>query len=114
MKVLSRAAAIVMIIAILASLMAACGPQKDAMLIDTWKQTDEIDGNCTWTFAEDFSCTLTNDTTGDVSNGTYKLDGNRIRISLSSWEKDIVFTYAVTERVLDMESAEMSYYLKRQ
>jgi len=122
MKTITRIVAVVMAIAMLAAVFTACGDKKgnnlkDDRLYGTWKQTDKVDGNWTWVFNEDGTCSLTGETTGFDSKGTYTLEGNdlgKIRIHLDGWEKDKLFTYAVTEKVLDLEEAFSSYYLLKQ
>ena len=47
MKTITRIIAVVMVVAMLAGLMAACGKYVDDRLVGTWKQTDDKDGN--WT-----------------------------------------------------------------
>ena len=51
MKTISRIIAVVMVIAMIAAVMTACGGKnnfKDDRLYGTWKQTDKVDGDWTW------------------------------------------------------------------
>ena len=121
MKTFARIIAVVMVIAMIAGVMTACGDkkkvttEKDARLVGTWKQTDEVDGNWTWVFNDDGTCSLTGDSFD--SKGTYEQAGSdlgKLKIKLDGWSEDKVFTYAVTEKVLDLEEAHSSYYCIKQ
>ncbi|MBQ3264842.1 MAG: hypothetical protein IJH07_03605 [Ruminococcus sp.] len=122
MKTFTRVFAVIMIAAILATLMAACGKQGeqknyiDNNLVGTWTQTDETDGNWTWTFNDDGTCKLVGDD-GFESDGTYQIpeeDVGKIEITLEKWEKSTLFTYTATTKVLDLESFDLSYYCQKQ
>ncbi len=113
MKVISRVVAVLMLAALLGSVMAACGTVTDERILFSWKQEDEIDGNVTWTFEKDGKCSLTNNDTGVVDEGTYKLeseDSGKIHIKLKSWDKEKICTYAVTEKVMDIEEMTFSFH----
>ena len=119
MKTVSRIIAVVMVIAMIAACMTACGKKelKDDRLYGTWKQTDKVDGDWTWVFNEDGTCSLKGDTTGFDSKGTYKLEGEelgKMRVKLDGWSEDKLFTYAVTAKALDLEEAHSSYYCIKQ
>ena len=122
MKTFTRVIAVVMMVAVLASLMVACGGAKkeenhpDNNIVGTWKQTDDKDGNWTWTFNSDGTCKLVGDD-GFDSDGIYMIPEEgvgKIKIKLDKWEKETMFTYSVTEKVLDLESFEDSYYCQKQ
>ena len=121
MKTFTRVIAIMMMVALLASLMVACGETKeenhiDSNLVGTWKQTDEDDGNWTWTFNSDGTCKLVGDD-GFESEGTYVIPEEgvgKIKINLDKWDKETMFTYTATEKVIDLESFDQSYYCKKQ
>lgn len=122
MKTFTRVIAVVMMVAVLASLMVACGGAKkeenhpDNNIVGTWKQTDDKYGNWTWTFNNDGTCKLVGDD-GFDSDGTYLIPEEgigKIKIKLDKWEKETMFTYSVTEKVLDLESFEDSYYCQKQ
>ena len=120
MKTISRIIAVVMVIAMIAAVMTACGGKnnlKDDRLYGTWKQTDKVDGDWTWAFNEDGTCSLKGDTTGFDSKGTYTFEGEdlgKIRVKLDGWSEDKLFTYAVTAKALDLEEAHSSYYCIKQ
>ena len=119
MKTITRVLAVIMMVAILATLMTACGEPKnhiDDNLVGTWTQTDEIDGTWTWTFNSDGTCKLVGDD-GFESDGTYLIpeeDNGKIEITLDKWEKATMFTYTATTKVLDLESFDESYYCEKQ
>lgn len=121
MKTITRVVAVIMIVAMLATFMTACGnkkkvtTEKDDRLVGTWVQTDEVDGNWTWVFNADGTCTLTGDSFNGT--GTYEQAGSelgKLRIKLDAWSEDKLFTYAVTDKVLDLEESFSSYYLIKQ
>ena len=123
MKTFTRVIAVVMMVAVLASLMVACGGAKkeenhpDNNIVGTWKQTDDKYGNWTWTFNNDGTCKLESDTDNFSSEGTYIIgekDIAKIKIKLDKWDKERMYTYAVTPKVLDLESFDESYYCKKQ
>ena len=121
MKTFTRVFAVIMMVAILATLMTACGEKKvenhiDENLVGTWTQTDETDGNWTWTFNSDGTCKLVGDD-GFESDGTYLIpqeDIGKIEITLEKWDEPTMFTYTATPKVLGLESFEMSYYCQKQ
>ena len=122
MKTFTRVIAVVMMVALLASLMVACGGAKkeenhpDNNIVGTWKQTDDKEGNWTWTFNSDGTCKLVGDD-GFDSDGTYTIPEEgvgKIKIKLDKWEKETMFTYSVTEKVLDLETFDASYYCQKQ
>lgn len=119
MKTFTRVIAVVMMVAVLASLMAACGKSNyiDNNLVGTWKQTDETDGNWIWTFNNDGTCKLVGETTGFDSEGTYNIleEGNgKVKIKLDAWDAEENFTYTVTEKAMILESFDVSYYCEKQ
>lgn len=122
MKTLTRVFAAMLLILILASVMAGCAKQeeiiyRDPNVVGTWKQTDEIDGDWTWTFNEDGTCRLVGDTTGFDSEGTYKMEAEgigKIYITLNDWDAEKLFTYAVTPKVLDLEETYSSFHCFKQ
>ena len=109
MKILTRVIAVLMLAAMLAGVMAACGKVVDERLYASWKQTDDTDGNLTWTFDKDGKFTQTNDDTGAVEEGTYKLEAEgspKIYLKLPSWKNEKLCTYVCTTKVLDIECSE--------
>ena len=113
MKTISRVLAVVMRAAMLVSVFAACGRVVDERILGSWKQEDEIDGNVTWTFEKDGKCSLTNNDTGAVDEGTYKLEAEnsgKIYIKLKSWDKEKLCTYVATSKVMDIEEMTFSFH----
>ena len=111
MKTLTRVIAVLMMVAMLASLMVACGEKKeenhiDNNLVGTWVQTDDKDGTCKLVGGDGFE-----------SDGTYVIpeeDLGKIKIKLDKWDKEVMFTYTATEKVIDLESFDQSYYCVKQ
>ena len=119
MKTFTRVIAVLMMVAVLMSLLAACGKKsyKDENIIGSWKQTDEIDGNWTWTFNDDFTCRLVGETDGFDSEGTYWIESEgigKIHIALDEWDNEELFTYAVTPKVMDLEHMDYSFHCYKQ
>lgn len=117
MKAFTRIIAVVMLIAMLGTMMAACNKYTDDRIVGTWSQTDEIDGNWTWTFEKDGKCKLVGETTGFESEGTYRFEGEgigKIYINLKDWTEEKTFTYTVTEKVLDLEETYSSFHCLKQ
>lgn len=120
MKTFTRIAAVVMIIAVLASLMVACGKPKNNInpeLVGTWKQTDPDEGNWIWTFNNDGTCKLESESGDFSSAGTYLIedkDVGKIKIKLDKWDKEKLFTYVATEKALQLQSFDVSYYCQKQ
>ena len=120
MKTFTRIVAVLMMVAIFATLMTACGKPKnhiDDNLIGTWKQTDEVDGNWTWTFNKDGTCTLESDTDNFSGKGTYLIEEEevgKIKITLDKWDKEQLFTYTATDKVLNLQNFDVTYYCQKQ
>ncbi len=117
MKTFSKIIAVVMVVAIIAAFMAACGKYVDDRLVGTWVQTDEIDGNWTWTFMDDGKCNLTGGDEGFNSDGTYRFEGEgsgKLYIKLDEWGEEKVYTYTCTEKVLQMLGFDDEYYCMKQ
>ena len=120
MKTFTRVVAVLMLVAVLSTLMAACGKPKnyiDDNLIGTWKQTDDKNGNWTWTFNKDGTCKLEGGPDNFSSEGTFFIgDPNlgKIKINLKEWKEEKMFTYTVTPKALDLESFDDIYYCKKQ
>ncbi len=102
----------IMLVAMLAAVMVACGEDnkngyKDERIYGTWKQTDEVDGNWTWTFNSDGTCKLVGETTGFNSEGTYKIENEndgKIHIKLNDWTEEKLFGYTITTKILSLTS----------
>ena len=121
MKTFTRVIAVVMMVALLASLMVACGAKKeenhiDNNLVGTWTQTSESDGNWTWTFNSDGTCKLVGDDNFD-SSGTYMIpeeDVGKIKIKLEAWDEVQLFTYTATDKKLQLQNFDITYFCDRQ
>lgn len=98
---------------------AACGggdsTPKDVLAGD-WKQTDEIDGNWTWTFDGKGKCKLDGETTGFKTEGTYVLDeaAGTLTVTMDGWSDVKVYTYTLTDTTLDIVETYSSYHLIKQ
>lgn len=118
MKTLTKAVAVLMLAVMLCAAMAACKANiTDDRLIGSWKQTDEVNGNWIWTFEKDGKCRLMGESTGFDSAGTYHIESEgagKIYINLEGWSEEKLFTYTVTEKVLDLEETYTSYYCFKQ
>ena len=81
----------------------------------TWKQTDEVNGNWTWTF-DGGDCKLVGETTGFESEGTYKLDeaAKKVTVTLEGWTESKEYTYTLSGSNLDLEEKYSSYHLVKQ
>lgn len=124
MKTFTKVIAALMLVAVFATLMTACGKSNyvDDNLVGTWTQVDDVDGNWTWTFNKDGTCKLTSDTANFESDGKFEIEkqgSGKITISLDKWqdldkwEKDMLFTYTATSKVIDLESFDHSFYCKK-
>ena len=110
MKNLIRVIAVLMLAVMAVGVMAACGKVTDERLYASWKQTDDVEGNITWTFDKDGKFTQKNDDTGAVEEGTYKLEAEgspKIYLKLPSWDKEKLGTYVCTTKVLDIECSDI-------
>ncbi|MCR4839397.1 MAG: hypothetical protein K5897_10785, partial [Eubacterium sp.] len=83
MKKVTRKLALLLCLVMLATALVACGGSSDGGSSDsgktdavtgTWKQTDEVNGDWTWTFSGGSKAKLVGNTTGFESEGTYTLD----------------------------------------
>lgn len=111
MKTFTRVIAVLMMVMVLMSLLAACEEKNyiNPALLGTW--TDEDDG-CTWTFNEDGTCHRYSPEENFDSDGTYWLEeeGNgRLHISLEAWDEEKICTYAVRPTVIMIEHMEFSF-----
>ena len=128
MKQFAKIMALVLAAAMLMTFMAACGGSttdsgsgsNDAASSDilkgTWKQTDAVNGDWTWTFDGAGGCKLVGDTTGIETDGTYKLDENAktLSVSMKLWDDDKVYDYTLSGDTLDLSSTYSSYHLIKQ
>lgn len=119
MKTFTKVVAVLLAIVAVASLMAACGEKNhiDEKLVGTWKQTDDVEGNWIWTFNNDGTCKLVGETTGFSDEGTYLIenpDNGKIKIKLSTWSEESLFSYTATSKSMILENFEVSYYCDKQ
>lgn len=119
MKTISKVLAVVLMITMVACVMAACGGNSGGssdMLSGTWKQTDEVNGDWTWTFDGAGKCTLVGITTGIETNGTYTLDetAKTVTVNMELWDDEKVYDYALDGDKLDLTSTYSTYHLVKQ
>ena len=124
-KVLALFLALVMT----AALFAACGEKKEDsktedggsaaasdIFAGTWKQTDEVNGDWTWTFDGAGKCTLHGDTTGFDGEGTYSIDesAKTATVKIDAWDNEKVYDYTLEGDHLDLVSDYSTYHLDKQ
>ena len=99
----------------LMGILAACGGKTDAFT-GTWKQTDEVNGNWTWTFSDGSKAKLVGETTGFQSEGTYKVDesAKKITITLKDWSETKEYSYTLDGNNLELKEKYSGYKLKKQ
>lgn len=130
MKHLSKVLALILAVAMIATFMVACGDKKDEggsaqtpdnggasdILSGTWKQTDEVNGDWTWTFDGAGKCTLVGDTTGFSGEGTYQLDegAKTVTVKIDAWDDEKVYDYTLDGDKLDLDSTYSTYHLVKQ
>lgn len=114
MKKTMKLTALFLAVIMAVSLLASCGAAPDA-LSGTWKQTDEVNGDWTWTF-DGGKCKLVGDTTGFESEGTYVLDESKktVTVNLEGWDAEKVYNYTLSGDKLDLEETYSSYHLVKQ
>lgn len=125
MRKFSKVLALLLTVAILATFMVACGGNSDGgsgndsaggagdIFKGTWKQTDEVNGDWTWTFDGAGKCTLVGDTTGFSGEGTYSIDeaAKTATVKIEAWDEEKVYDYTLDGDKLDLESKYSSYHL---
>lgn len=120
MKTFTKVVAVLMVITVLATLMTACGKPKnhiDDNLVGTWKQTGGADGDWTWTFNNDGTCKLEGGNDNFSSEGTFLIeeeDVGKIKIKLKDWDKEQLFTYTATDKKLQLQNFDVTYFCDRQ
>ena len=127
MKNISKVLALILAVAMMATLMVACGDKKDDakpessaaaadILSGSWKQTDEVNGDWTWTFDGAGKCKLVGDTTGFSGDGTYKLDesAKTVTVNMEAWDDEKVYEYTLEGDTLDLKSTYSNYHLVKQ
>ena len=125
MKKAMSVISLILVLVLALSVFTACDSSTDGGSTDstpkdavagTWKQTDKVDGNWTWTFDGKGKCTLEGETTGFKGEGTYKLDetAKTLTVNIEGWSAEKVFNYTLTDTNLDMEETYASYHLVKQ
>lgn len=115
MKRLSAILSFALIAAMMLCAVTACGGSKDAVA-GTWKQTDEVNGDWVWEFDGSGKCKLDGITTGFKTEGTYVIDetAKTLTVTMDGWDDVKVYTYTLTDTVLDLDSTYSSYHLIKQ
>ena len=119
MKKLTMKLALLLCLVMVTTLLTACGGEDDSKkdaVTGTWKQTDAMDGDWTWTFSKGSKAKLVGDTTGFESEGTYVLDeaNKKLKINLEGWSAEKEFDYTLEGDVLDIKETYTSYHLIKQ
>lgn len=118
MKKISMKLALLLCLVMVATLLTACGgeDEKADAITGTWKQTDEIDGDWTFTFSKGSKVKFVGNTTGFESEGTYVLDeaNKKLKINLEGWSAEKNFDYTLEGDVLDLKETYTSYHLIKQ
>ena len=117
MKKFMTILSITLVAVLVLGVFAACGDSapKDVLAGD-WKQTDDFDGNWTWTFDGKGKCHLSGETTGFETDGTYVLDeaAGTLTVTMDGWSDVKVYTYTLTDTTLDIVETYSSYHLIKQ
>ena len=125
MKKVTRKLALLLCFVMLATALVACGGSSDGGSSDsgktdavtgTWKQTDEVNGDWTWTFSGGSKAKLVGNTTGFESEGTYTLDeaNKKLKIKLEKWDAEKEYDYTLNGTTLDLNEKYSSYHLTKQ
>ena len=116
MKKLAKKLVVVLCLVMLATTFAACGGGKTDAVTGTWKQTDDVDGNWTFTFSDGSKVKFVGETTGFESEGTYTLDeaNKKLTVTLEKWDAPKEFSYTLDGTTLDLEETYTHYHLIKQ
>ena len=120
MKKVTRKLALLLCLVMLATALVACGGSSDSGKTDavtgTWKQTDEVNGDWTWTFSGGSKAKLVGNTTGFESDGTYTLDeaNKKLKVKLEKWDAEKEYDYTLNGTTLDLNEKYSSYHLTKQ
>ena len=120
MKKVTRKLALLLCLVMLATALVACGGSSDSGKTDavtgTWKQTDDVNGDWTWTFSGGSKAKLVGNTTGFESEGTYTLDeaNKKLKIKLEKWDAEKEYDYTLNGTTLDLNEKYSSYHLTKQ
>ena len=106
----------VLVLVLALSVFTACDSGSKDAVAGTWKQTDEVNGNWTWTFDGKGKCELNGETSGFKSSGTYTLDesAKTLTVNLEGWSAQKVYNYTLTDTTLDLNETLSSYHLTKQ
>ena len=127
MKKVTKKLVVLLCMIMLMTALAACGDKKDGdsasdggsastdAVTGTWKQTDEVNGNWTWTF-DGGKATLVGETTGFKGEGTYTLDeaNKKLTVTLEKWDAPKEFSYTLDGNTLDLQETYTHYHLLKQ
>ena len=121
MKKFTKMLALLLCLLMLGATLTACGGDSDGggsddAITGTWKQTDDINGNWTWTFSGGKKAKLVGETTGFESDGTYTLDeaNKKVTVTLEKWDAPKEYTYTLNGSTLDLEETYSSFHLEKQ
>ena len=126
MKKVTRKLALLLCLVMLAATLAACGSDsgntgssdsgKTDAVTGTWKQTDEVNGDWTWTFSDGSKAKLVGNTTGFESDGTYTLDeaNKKLKVKMDKWDAEKEYDYTLNGTTLDLNEKYSSYHLTKQ
>ena len=129
MKKVTRKLALLLCLVMLAATMVACGSSsgstgssdggnsgKTDAVTGTWKQTDEVNGDWTWTFSDGSKAKLVGNTTGFESDGTYTLDeaNKKLKVKLEKWDAEKEYDYTLNGTTLDLNEKYSSYHRTKQ
>ena len=120
MKKVTMKLALLLCLVMVTTLLTACGGGEDDSKKDavtgTWKQTDEMDGDWTWTFSKGSKAKLVGNTTGFESEGTYTLDeaNKKLKVNLEGWSSEKEYDYTLDGDVLDLKETYSSFHLIKQ
>ena len=86
-------------------LFVGCGKEKSE-LVGTWKgltdgESREYQMETTYTFDDDGTVKYSNEY-GFDSTGTYKIDGNKVTIKLTTWDKEKVYEFSIKDDKLTL------------
>lgn len=127
MKKVAKKLVILLCMIMLMTALAACGDKKDGdsasdggsasadAVTGTWKQTDEVNGNWTWTF-DGGKATLVGETTGFKGEGTYTLDeaNKKLKVKIDAWDNEKEYDYVLDGNKLSLKEKYSSYELVKQ
>lgn len=84
-------------------LVVGCG--KGNALVGTWEGATNDSLKTTFTFEKGDKVSYENEF-GIKSEGTYKIDGNKVTINLKSWDKEKVYKFEVKDKKLSLTATD--------